>query len=129
VWNADGINVSIFSSYEGYNGRKEYAEIGGCYYAARLAVTEKLKKIKKQAMALILREVHEGYLMPVGVWNVREHVREALRGAPESLYSIDDLFNFIKEKLDIPLTEWIKNSTMLRELLMQRKISDYAQPR
>ncbi len=126
VWNADGANISIFSSYEGYNGRKEYAEIGGCYYAARLAVTEKLKKIKQQAMVLILREVHEGYLMPVGVWNVREHVRAALKEKPESLYSVDDLFNFIKKKLDIPLKEWIKNSTMLRELLMQRKISDYA---
>jgi hypothetical protein len=125
VWNVDGANISIFSSYEGYNGRKEYAEIGGCYYAARLAVTEKLKKVKRQAMVLILREVHEGYLMPVGVWNVREHVREALRGTPESLYSVDDLFNFIKKKLDIPLKEWIKNSTMLRELLMQRRIRDY----
>ncbi len=125
VWNEDGVNISIYSSYEGYDGRRDYAEIGGCYYSGRLAITEKMLEMKKQGVALILREVHEGYLMPVGVWNVREHVRETLAMKPEVLHIRDQLFDYIKGKLDIPLGGWIRNSKVLRDLLMQRKISSY----
>jgi len=125
VWNVDGTSISIYSSYEGFDGRKGYAEIGGCYYAARLAVSEKLKELKKQAVVLILREVHEGYLMPVGVWNVREHVREALKAKPDILYSTDDVFSYIRSKLDIPLKDWIGNCRVLKDMLMQRKLYSY----
>ncbi|MCL4379089.1 MAG: hypothetical protein M1160_03245 [Candidatus Marsarchaeota archaeon] len=125
VWNADGTSISIYSSYEGYNGRKDYAEIGGCYYAARLAVSERLKELKRQAVVLILREVHEGYLMPVGVWNVREHVREALGKKPDVLHSTDDVFSYIKGKMGIPLADWIRNCRILRDMLMQRKLQSY----
>ena len=56
--------------------------MGGCYYSGRLAVTEKMRLLKKQGAALILREAHEGYTAPVGVWNVREHVRGTLETEP-----------------------------------------------
>ncbi len=125
VWNEDGVNISIYGSYEGYDGRKEYAEIGGCYYSGRLAITEKMLEMKRQGVALILREVHEGYLMPVGVWNVREHVRETLAMKPDVLHSEAQLFDYIKAKLDIPSRDWVKNSRVLKDLLMQRKISGY----
>jgi len=125
VWNADGKNISIYSSYEGYHGRKTYAEIGGCYYSGRLATTEKLEALKKQAMVLILREVHDGYIMPVGVWNVREHVRETLEKEPTILHSVSEMLDYVKLKLDIGANEWIRNSRMLAELLSQRRISDF----
>ncbi len=125
VWNEDGKNVSIFGSYEGYTGRKTYAEIGGCYYAARLAVSEKLIRRGKQAMVLILRECHPGYTMPVGVWNVREHVREALRKDPIVMNSPDEAFGYMSKLLDIPVKAWIKNSHMLKDMLTQRRISQY----
>ena len=32
VWNPAGTNISIFSDWEGNNGRTTYAAIGGCYY-------------------------------------------------------------------------------------------------
>jgi hypothetical protein len=35
TWNPYGRDISIFNSYEFYNGRNTYAEIGGCYYAAK----------------------------------------------------------------------------------------------
>jgi hypothetical protein len=125
IWNENGTDVSIYSSYEGYKGRKTYAEIGGCYYAAKLAVTEKLKSMKKQAMVLILREVHEGYIMPVGVWNVREHVRETLGTAPIILNGRQDIFNIIKEKMEIRPKDWIMNCRILRDIISQRGINDY----
>ena len=125
VWNEDGKNISIFGSYEGYRGRSTYAEMGGCYYSGRLATTEKLKELKRQAMVLILREAHAGYTMPVGVWNVREHVRETLTKEPIVLHNMQEMFGLITQKLTITPKEWVKNSRLLRELLTQKRISEY----
>ena len=121
IWN-DGNEVTIYSSHETYGGRKTYAEIGGCYYAARLAATEKLQEMKRKAVVLILRETHSGYTLPVGVWNVREHVRQTLQTKPDVLYDRNEIFDYIRQKLAIPPKEWIKNSYILRDMLMQRRL-------
>ncbi|MDE1768335.1 MAG: hypothetical protein KGH64_04625 [Candidatus Micrarchaeota archaeon] len=123
TWNESQVNIDIFSSYEPFTGRKTYAEIGGCYYAARLASTELLDKIKRQAKVVILREAHPGYVMPVGVWNVREHVRHALRGDPIILESIAQLFGLIRSNMDIPIPTWIQNSTLLKTYLRQKRLN------
>ncbi|MFH1323134.1 MAG: Nre family DNA repair protein, partial [Methanobacteriota archaeon] len=102
VWNPFGKDVAIMSSSEGYEGRTTYAEIGGCYYAARLAVNEYLVKEKRQARVVILREAHPGYIMPVGVWNVRENVRAALKTAPRNCVSMNEAFEYISTRLVIP---------------------------
>ena len=122
-WNPSGMAIDIGASYEPYDGRKTYAEIGGCYYAARLAVSELLDKLKSQAKVLILREVHEGYIMPVGVWNVREHVRETLKGVPKHFPSLKEALNYASTKLDIPMTEWIKSSTLLKHQFYQKRLA------
>src|SRR5207249_4355294 len=72
LWNPLGREVVMFGDHEGFEGRTTYASIGGCYYAARLAVGEALNRDRRQAATVILRETHPGYIMPVGVWNVRE---------------------------------------------------------
>jgi hypothetical protein len=125
VWNENGVDVSIFGSYEQYAGRKKYAEIGGCYYSGRLAITEKMQMLKRQAVALILREVHEGYLMPVGVWNVREHVRETLQKEPIILHSMREMFDCIKSRLDIKTKDWLANSRIMKDLTSQKRINEY----
>ncbi|MGC9191048.1 MAG: Nre family DNA repair protein, partial [Candidatus Micrarchaeia archaeon] len=101
TWNRDNPNIQIYSSHEFSKGRKTYAEIGGCYYAARLAVSEHLNRIGKIASVVILRETHPGYIMPVGVWNVREHVRETLKTQPIKFDSIYDALRYIDNKMDI----------------------------
>lgn len=126
IWNENGVDISIFSSNEGYYGRKTYAEIGGCYYSGRLAITEKLQMLKKQAIALILREVHDGYVMPVGVWNVREHVRQTLQCEPLVMHSMEDMMEYIKSRLDISAAGWIRNSRILKDLISQRRLYEYA---
>jgi hypothetical protein len=126
IWNENGVDISIFSSNENYYGRKTYAEIGGCYYSGRLAITEKLQMLKKQAIALILREVHDGYVMPVGVWNVREHVRETLQCEPLIMHSMEDMMACIRGRLDINTMGWIRNSRILRDLISQRRLYEYA---
>ena len=67
IWNPNGKNVMIYGDWEGFEGRTTYASIGGCYYAARLAVCELLEKERRQATVIVLREAHPGYIMPVGV--------------------------------------------------------------
>jgi hypothetical protein len=125
IWNENGTDISIYSSYEGYHGRSTYAEIGGCYYAARLAVTEKLKKLGRQGTILILREVHDGYIMPVGVWNVREHVRQTLETEPTVLHGTKEMWDMIAKRLEIPKVNWIANSRILKDLITQRRIIEY----
>jgi hypothetical protein len=120
TWNMESKDIAIYSSSEFFEGRKTYAEIGGCYYAARLAVSEFLDKIKAQARVVILRETHSGYIMPVGVWNVREHVRAALRNPPTTFDSTRSALGHVATKMEIPLSAWIRNSTVLRYVLHQR---------
>ena len=125
TWNLDSTTIDMGASYEPYTGRKTYAEIGGCYYAARLAVSELLEKLKRQAKVLILREVHSGYIMPVGVWNVREHVRQALKREPMVMESLQGVLNYVSKKMDIPVNAWIKNSTLLKHLLYQKSLMSH----
>ncbi|WP_400207166.1 Nre family DNA repair protein [Candidatus Methanomassiliicoccus intestinalis] len=125
VWNPLGKDVEIISSYEFYDGRKKYAEIGGCYYAARLAVNELLQNEGRQAGAVIFREAHPGYIMPVGVWNVRENVRAALKTTPFRFETLNDALNHVASKMSIPIKQWIANSGILKDMFTQRRLDDY----
>ena len=125
TWNPYGSSISIFNSYEFFEGRKTYAEIGGCYYAARLAVNEVLSSERRQAGVVIMREAHPGYIMPVGVWNVRESVRKALTLPFEKFDTLDGALVKIAESMDIPLQRWIKNSAVLKNRLYQKRLEDF----
>ena len=125
TWNPYGRNISIFNSYEFYEGRTTYAEIGGCYYAARLAVNELLNKKRRQAGVVIMRETHHGYIMPIGVWNVRESVRSALTQNYRKFDTLNDALMHVSDIMDIPLQRWIKNSAVLKSQLYQKRIEDF----
>jgi len=125
LWNPLGRETVMFGDHEGYEGRSDYASIGGCYYAARLAVAEALEREHRQAAAVILRETHPGYLMPVGVWNVREHVREALRRPPRRFSTLRQALEYLTTRLDIPMDRWIKTSEVLKHVLFQRALDDF----
>jgi len=98
VWNPQGTNIVMFGDWEGHDGRTTYAEIGGCYYAARLAVCERLVKDRRQATAIVLREARPGYIMPVGVWQVRENVRNAMRQKPYNFNTLDEALRFLASR-------------------------------
>jgi hypothetical protein len=125
VWNPSGKNVVMFSDWEGYEGRTTYAEIGGCYYAARLAVCEQLVKEQRQATVIVLREAHPGYIMPVGVWQVRENVRNAMHQKPFIFNTLDNALRFIANRFQIPLQQWVMRSELLKNALFQKKITDF----
>ena len=125
TWNPYGRSISIFNSYEFYKGRTTYAEIGGCYYAARLAVNEVLNKEHRQAGVVVLREAHPGYIMPIGVWNVRESVRKTLKEIYRKFETLDQALIYISNKMDIPLQRWIPNSAILKNQLYQKRLEDF----
>ncbi len=125
VWNPNGKSVAIFSDWEGNSGRTTYAAIGGCYYSARLAVCEQLLRENRQATAIVLREARPGYIMPIGVWQVRENVRNAMRQKPYRFNTLGESLQFIGGRFEIPLARWIVQSELLKRALFQKKITDF----
>jgi hypothetical protein len=125
VWNPNGTAVAIYSDSEGNSGRTTYAQIGGCYYSARLAVCEQLAKERRQATAIVLREARPGYIMPVGVWQVRENVRNAMRQKPFLFKTLNESLKFISGRFEIPMQQWIIQGKLLRNALFQKRLSDF----
>jgi len=129
VWNPNGKWTVMFGDWEGHEGRTTYAEIGGCYYSARLAVCEQLVKERRQATAIVLREARPGYIMPVGVWQVRENVRNAMRQAPYKFSTLELALKWVATRFQIPLQQWISKSELIKNALFQKKITDYLSAR
>ena len=129
TWNPSDQSGSavLLGDYEDYWGRRTYASVGGCYYSCRLAVSEALRNERRQASALVLREIHPGYIVPVGVWNVRESVRSALRTPPRKFDNFQRAIQYAMSQLTIPLRKWIEGSSLLKHAFFQRRITDYSQ--
>ncbi len=121
----NGYQPVMLGDSEGFRGRKTYAKPGGCYYSARLAVSEYLDSIRRQAGAIMLREIHPGYIMPVGVWNVRESLRSLLKTKFEGFDSMDTAMNYVSTIFEIPKHSWIQTSALLQKAYFQRKISEF----
>jgi hypothetical protein len=110
---------------EYHRPRREYAQMGGCYYAARLASCERLLRIGRQAGVLVLRESYPGHLMPVGVWNVRETVRAAMNGTPNAFESLRPALDHVFSRLVIPRAAWVRYSSLLKDMLYQRRLEEF----
>jgi len=110
----------IFSDYENNSGKKGYSRVGGCYYTCKMAVLEALAKEGKQAGAIVLREAYNGYV-PLGVFNVRENVRNAMMQTPIEFEDMKTALGYISTKLKLPMQKFIKQSDLLKELLKSRQ--------
>jgi len=118
--NVMGEGNAIFGDYEFYKPKKEYSSVGGCYYSCKFAVLEALSRMGKQAGAIVLREAYEGYV-PLGVFNVRENVRNALQQPPIEFDSLRSALGHISTKLRLPLSRFMDQSTVMRDLLQHRQ--------
>ncbi len=125
AWNETGASPAMMGDHEPFEGRTTYASIGGCYYSTRLAVGEALERKQRQASAVVLREIRPGYILPVGVWNVRESVRAALRAQPFTFDTFKQALSFACEHLTIPERIWTRNSALIRNELFQRRLNQY----
>lgn len=126
TWNPSVREIAMIGDSEGYQGRKAYASIRGCYYAARFAVAEALAREGRQATAVVLRETHPGHLLPLGVWNVRENVRRALHHPYMSFSDLNQALSYVGSRFDISLEEWVRQSAVISFALRQRRLTDYA---
>jgi len=110
----------IFSDYETEGGKKGYSRVGGCYYSCKMAVLEALARERKQAGAIILREAYRGYV-PLGVFNVRENVRNAMRTRPLTFEDMKGALKYVGGRLELPLKRFICESDLLKEQLKSRQ--------
>ncbi|MEW6722245.1 MAG: hypothetical protein AB1324_03210 [Candidatus Micrarchaeota archaeon] len=102
------------------NPKKEYSSVGGCYYSCKFAVLEALERMKRQAGAFVLREAYEGYV-PLGVFNVRENVRNALRRQPREFESFRSALGYVSSRLRLPISRFLEQGPLLRGMLSSRQ--------
>ena len=125
AWNRFGSKPEMIGDFEGYYGRRTYAKPGGCYYSTRFAVSEYLSRERRQAGSIILREIHPGYILPVGVWNVRESIRNLLVSKPRSFCTFREALDYACSNFVIPKHNWIEHSELIKQELEQRRITDF----
>jgi hypothetical protein len=110
----------VFSDHEGNKKKTGYSPLGGCYYSCKMAVLEALAQEQKQAGSIILREALHGYV-PMGVFNVRENVRSAMRQPAQEFEDIHSVLSHISEKFTLPLQRFIESSHLLKNTLKERQ--------
>ena len=110
----------IFSDYEHYNGKKEYSRVGGCYYTCKMAVLEALAREKRQAGVIVLREAYSGYV-PLGVFNVRENVRSAMKTPFKEFEDIKTALTYVDNNLKLSVDKFIEKSDLLQDIIRSRQ--------
>jgi len=116
----------VFSDFERNRGKQGYSSVGGCFYSCRMALLEALSREQKQAGAIVLREARKGYI-PMGVFNVRENVRNALLQPPEHFESLASALDSVGSGFQLPVSRFIDESTLLTDCLRmkQSRLSDF----
>jgi len=123
AWYSNGV-LGFGSDFEDARGITHPPTIAGAYFAAKLGVTEYLVKNKIQAGVIILREIQPEYAIPVGVWQVREGIRSAMRQIPIISDNFDDAITRASKKTSISKTEWLLKGNIMK-LIRQKTIANF----
>ena len=125
IWNPDPeAGVYLAAASEGREGRTGYVEeTAGAYYAARLGVLEHLDERDRQAKALVVRHVSDDYWGPVGVWQVREAVRNAFEGERGTAETFGEAVRGVADHLPVSLGRLRRKSTLAAGL--QANLADF----
>jgi len=124
AWYDQQGNIGFGSDFEDGRGLDHYPATSGAHFASRLGVAEYLFKNRVQAGALVLREIRPEYAVPVGVWQVREGIRMALKQKPITVSSFEEGLDLACKSLSIDKKEWIAKSN-LQKARKQKSISDF----
>ncbi len=121
-----GTEELIFSDFEHNRGKRDYSRVGGCFYSCRMAILEALSREQKQAGAIVLREAQRGYV-PMGVFNVRENVRQAMQQPPEYFEDLRGALSAVGPGFQLPVSRFIGESSLLSDCLHQKqsRLSDF----
>ena len=123
AWYSNGI-LGFGSDYEDARGIHHPPAIAGAYFAAKLGVLEYLSENKIQAGVIILREIRPEYAVPVGVWQVREGIREAMRQKPILSDNFDGALDSASQKMSVSKSEWLSHGN-ISALMRQKTLSDF----
>lgn len=114
------------SDFEDANGLDHYPKIAGAYFAARLAVAEYLSRMKRKSAVLIFREIHPDYIIPLGVWQIREGIREVLRsGSSEIFDDFQSALMYSCKDFKVSISDWIHKSKLYKNYGQQLRISQF----
>ena len=119
-----GKTLGFGSDCEDARGINHPPAIAGAYFAAKLGVAEYLHRNGIQAGAVILREIRPEYAIPVGVWQVREGIRQAMRQEPVMSDNLDHGLQLASERTSISRTEWLLHGK-ISGLAGQKTMSDF----
>lgn len=125
-WFTSSGQIATGADYEDARGLDHYPTIAGAYFAARLAVAEHLARRRRKAAALVLREIHPEYVMPLGVWQIREGVREALKKPAQKFENLEQAVSFASAGKSVSRQEIARKSRLWRAFKGQTRITDFA---
>ena len=123
AWYSNGI-LGFGSDSEDARGIDHPPAIAGAYFAAKLGVLEYLSMKKIQAGVIILREIRPEYAIPVGVWQVREGIREAMNQNPVFSNALEDALSLASNRMSIGKSEWLSHGN-LSTMIRQKSIVDF----
>ena len=128
IWHPNSVwseKLWIGSDREGYGGKKGYSSLAGGYYAARTSVVEYLHAIRRQASVFIVREILPDYWAPLGVWVIREAVRDALTGRGMRFDSVGGALHEMQTRIRTPHDRWRGEMQLLDECRFQRTLMEF----
>ena len=126
IWNKEATEYNVLSDFELSFGLKGYPEqTEGAYFASRLAIAEYLYENKLNAAAIVFREVGKDYAVPLGVWQIRENVRAALKEKPLDFSNMDLALDFLSKKLSVPIEQYKKKSNLITHFKTQTRLSQW----
>ena len=122
-----GANPHFWHDYEIVFNRKKYAsDVTGAYYANKLAVTEYLNKIKRQASVVFFREI-SGYEVPLGVGILREVSRNAFAKKFKKFNNLKEAFEDIQTRMKSPVSKYVEKSKIIEEYNTQPSLRGFIQ--
>ncbi|MGC8996799.1 MAG: hypothetical protein ACP5J1_02835 [Fervidicoccaceae archaeon] len=122
IWASNSVEPEIGVAREKVSG--EIVPPDGGFSAARLAVLEHLRRIKRRAKYIIVREVLPEYAVPVGNWHIRETVRTALLSKPFVARDYREASDFMESNLSSKAAIEAYRKVM-REALSQRSLHEF----
>lgn len=113
------------TDYVSINNKLPYPEpkTAGGFFATKVAIFEHLKKRKRQASIICLREI-DNYEIPLGVVFVRESVRETMKNKIFTCQTQTQLLTFLKKFHPAHTQKYLQSQT-LKEAKKQKKLKEY----
>jgi DNA repair protein NreA len=125
AWRDADSRIAVGSDFEDSRGLTHYPSIAGAYFAGRLAAAEYLHTKKRSAAVLILREILPEYILPVGVWQIREGIRMALKNQSMIFNELQSMLLYVGARSSVPMSKWLTKSNTLKGMKAHSKISDF----